>query len=256
MPTDDAECREERFVYRRTGQPEDYAYVRARRGEGATDWVVVLHGHGSNASQLFRREDIKTLWLPALDRMGTGILAPNLRGNAWMNPEAVEDLHHLLQCIRQEYGVQRFYLMGGSMGGTGALIYAVLHPEDVSAVWAGCPATDLETYLLWLEGKTGILGEIRETIRRVYGSFGNPLADALQRHSVAQHVDRLTMPVFVQHGSADGTIPVEQFRQLAATIARRGNFRMEEMPGGDHEAPIRQTAHLAWLLRQVQTNQP
>lgn len=253
MHTDAEAHREKRLVYGRPRQPADYAYVRPR--EGATDWVVVLHGHGSDASQLFCREDIRTLWLPALEQLNVGILAPHLRGNAWMNPEAVADLRHLLQRMRREHGVRRFSLMGGSMGGTGALIYATLHPEDVSAVWAGCPATDLETYLAWLEGKAGILGEIRATIRQAYGSSGAPLTETLRRHSVARNVERLTMPVYIQHGSADATIPVEQFRQLAANVAPGGPIRMEEMPGGDHEAPIRQTAHVEWLREHVQNEE-
>lgn len=243
----------ETILYNRPGQTEDYAF--AALAVGSQDWVVVLHGHGSNGDQLFTREDMKTIWLPAFHKMNLNILAPNLRDNAWMNPQATEDLHYLLELMRERYGAKRFFLVGGSMGGTGVLIYTIRHPEDVSAVWAGCPATDLSSYLRWLEDASGIHEQIKNTIESKYTIAGQDRAALLREYSTLENSDKLTMPVFIQHGVEDKTIPIEQFRQLAVKVKGRANIRMEEILGGDHEAPIRQVAQLEWLQQQLRAGE-
>src|SRR5437660_89948 len=90
---------------------------------------------------------------------------PNLRGNAWLCPEAVADLHSLLHVLRNDFAAQRFYFVSGSMGGTGNLIYATLHPEDVALVVAQCPVTDLIEYHRWCaEHPGGVRDQIRAAI--------------------------------------------------------------------------------------------
>ena len=98
-------------------------------GKG-TDCLVYLHGHGSDGSQLFTREDIKVN-LPLLAELGLSVISPDLRGNGWMCPAAVADLADILTSCRKKYNFRRFVFLGGSMGGTGALIFAVRHPELV-----------------------------------------------------------------------------------------------------------------------------
>ena len=93
-------------------------------GRGS-DCLVYLHGHGSDGSQLFTREDIKVN-LPLIDGLGLSVVSPDLRGNSWMCPAAVADLAEILNSCREKYGWKRFVFLGGSMGGTGALIFAVL----------------------------------------------------------------------------------------------------------------------------------
>ncbi len=106
-------------------------------------WCVVIHGYGSHGDQIFVREDIRRDWLPRFRARGMGILAPNHRNNGWMGPRAAADLHALLEFVRREFGAKRFTFIAGSMGGSCNLIYAVLHPEDVAAVVALCPVSDL-----------------------------------------------------------------------------------------------------------------
>jgi pimeloyl-ACP methyl ester carboxylesterase len=225
---------------------EDFAIIRPPpENTGDATWVVVLHGHGSTATQLFIREDLKTDWLPKLIAGGHGILCPNLRGNAWMGEEAVEDLHALLAEIREQYGDQRFILAGGSMGGTSCLIYSVIHPEDVAGVVALCPCTDLPGFFRFLRTRQdGILKEIGKAIGTSYRED----VSLMEAHSCIGHAARLTMPVFLAHGISDPIIPVAQSRQLAALMKdRKTNFMYVEIEGG-HDAPLsRFREGLAWL---------
>lgn len=226
----------------------DYAY--ALPGSGGPVWIVNLHGHGSCGDQLYTRPDIRDRWLPMFRGTGAGILTPNLRNNNWMGPKAAADLHALLATVRQRFDARRFIFFSGSMGGTGNLIYGVLHPEDVAAVCALCPATDLSGYHAWCAASDiPICGEISDAITAAYGGAPQERKPVYDRHSTRKNTERLTMPVFVSHGSADQLIPVEESRRLAAILGAR--LAYEEMPGGDHDSPLDSAAALAWLRDQV-----
>jgi pimeloyl-ACP methyl ester carboxylesterase len=220
--------------------------------EQGSHWCVNIHGHGSHGDQLYIRPDVRRNWLPRFRNRGLGILTPNLRNDSWMGPRAATDLHALLQVVRREFGAEQFTFVGGSMGGSCNLIYAVLHPEDVASVAAMCPASDMASFYGWCEAHTtpAVLKEILEAIRAQYD--GSPMGrpDVYRRHSCQKNVERLTMPVYVAHGDADALVPVGQSRALA-TLCRSPRFHYHEIPGGDHEAPIAATIMdeaLAWIL--------
>jgi len=202
-------------------------------------WVVHLHGHGSTGDQIFTRADIRDAWLAAYRRLGFGVLSANLRGNAWMCPAAAEDLHRLLQWTRERYGVADFLFVSGSMGGTSNLIFGILHPEDVRAMVALCPATDIGGYARWCrEHPGGVKDEIYAAIVNAYGGAPEEHPKVYAAHSALAHATRLTMPVFVCHGDDDALIPVDESRRLDAALAGVPTFTYVELPGGHHDSPL------------------
>ncbi|HRU05676.1 MAG TPA: hypothetical protein P5137_07860 [Candidatus Brocadiia bacterium] len=224
-------------------------------GDGA-DWVVQLHRHGSTGDQIFTRKDIRDLWLPHYRKLGLGVLSPNLHGNAWMSPAAAADLRELIAWTRRTYGARRFFFSSGSMGGTSNLIYAVLHPEDVAAVVARCPATDLAIYHDWLAAHPGgVRDQIRQAIATAYGGPPSAAPDVYAAHSALRNASRLTMPVHLCHADADPTIPVDESRRLAQAMAGKPNFTYLEIPGG-HDAPLARREALDWLEAQVRGHAP
>ena len=211
-------------------------------------WVVALHGHGSGGDQLFERQDIAEAWLPQYRRHGLGVLSPNLRDNAWMGASAALDLRGLLGWVRVEFGAERFLFISGSMGATSNLIYAAQRPEDVAAVGARCPATDIGSYYAWLcEHPGGARDEIRDAIARAYEGTPDQRPETYEAHSALRHANRLTMPLHVVHGDADPTIPVEQSRRLAEALVGAPNLTYVELPGGNHSAPLLQGGGAEWL---------
>jgi pimeloyl-ACP methyl ester carboxylesterase len=227
---------------------EDWALLWPGRQSAA--WVVQIHGHGSQGDQAFVRQDIRDLWLPVYQRLGVGLVAPNLRGNAWMGPAAAADLHALLMLVRERFGAKRFVFHSGSMGGSSNLIYAVCHPEDVAAVWARCPVTDIGSYYAWCVAHPGgTVDEIAAAIRTSYGGTPAENPDVYATHSTLAHADRLTMPVVVIHGDADTLIPVDQSRRLAERMKGQPNFRYAEMPGGHHDSPLAYPGLEKWLTQ-------
>ena len=224
---------------------EDWALVLPP--ERGRTWLVCVHGHGSHGDQYYMRPDLVERWLPLLRGTGCGLLTPNARDNAWMSPPAAADLHALLEYVRQEYGAERFVLFGGSMGGSSVLAYAVLHPEDAVGVAAICPATDIGTYHGWCRRQAGppVLEEIASAIEAAYGGTPQERPDVYARHSCLANAARLTMPVYVAHGDADETIPVEQSRALHDALGE-DILKYHECPGGGHDMPL-----IAPILREA-----
>ena len=157
-----------------------------------------------------------------------------------MSPAAVQDLHMLLNWVRERRGARQFIFCSGSMGGTGNLIYAVRHPEDVAGVVALCPATDLGSYCDWAaRGDRPVLQEIATAICASYGGTPTACPEVYAEHSALGNADRLTMPLAIVHGDADLTIPVDQSRDLVGRLREnRADVCYKEIPGGGHDAPI------------------
>lgn len=216
-------------------------------------WAVVLHGHGSHGDQLYTREDVRRAWLTPLRAAGAGILTPNLRDNAWMAPAAATDLHDLLDWARRRFGATRFVFVSGSMGGSGNLIYATLHPGDCAAVVALGAATDLAAYHDWCAQQTGaIQRQVAAAIETAYGGPPARKPELYRQHSPLYQTARLTMPVFLAHGERDTLMPVSQMRALAAELAGRQDCVYSEMVKGGHDAPLTCQPAMDWLIKRIQ----
>ena len=214
-----------------------------------TECVIVLHGHGATGDQLYRRQDLRNAWVHLLGRDGRAVLSPHLRGNAWMNPEAEQDLISLIGYMKEEDELERFILASCSMGGTGSLIFAMLHPDTIRGVIALCPATDLARYCGWCRSMTkDILHRIADAIETSYGGTPDARPRHYEAHSACAHYDRLDMPVFIGHGTADTLIPVSESRSLIAQMKGMSNVRYEEVPGGNHGSVAgKMAAGLEWI---------
>ncbi|MBQ9359233.1 MAG: alpha/beta fold hydrolase [Abditibacteriota bacterium] len=220
------------------GSLKDYALVREPVEEGS-GWVIVLHGHGSGADQLYTRPDITQNWLPELaDKYG--IVTFDTMGNGWMNPTVCSNIHDMLEWLKAKYGIDRFTIIGGSMGGSGALAYAICYPDDINGVLALCPCTDLKSYTEFLsrtvpeDPLAGIKKDIRDTILQRFD------ANEMKMRAVSpQYYSwRLPLPVFISHAAGDELIPVENSRKLAELMEGLDEFEYLEMEGGNHDTTV------------------
>ena len=194
------------------------------------------------------RRDIRDAWLPAVRKLGLGVLSPELGPTHWMGPQAARSLRRLLAWVRDGLGIEAVHAVAGSMGATAALTYAVLHPEDIRSVAALCPATDIGAYHDWCAAHPGgVRDEIRAAIAAAYGGPPATAPAVYAAHSAMRRCDRLAMPVLLIHGSADGVIPVEQSRRLAGARAGADGFTYIELNGGDHDAPLHGGRVWTWL---------
>jgi len=229
----------------------DWALLRPG-GAARRTCAVVLHGHGSHGDQLYTRRDVRESWLRFYAGHGVTILTPNLRDNAWMSPAAAADLHALIGWVRENHGIDRFIFQSGSMGATGNVIYATLHPEDVSACAALGFVSDLASYHAWCRGRNqGVIKEICDAIEAGYGGTPAAQPELYARHSPALNADCFAAPLFLAHGADDALMPVDQARRLAAALeTRKKDFVYREVPG-NHDSPCFLPEALEWVAARI-----
>ena len=228
----------------------DWALLRPG-GAARRTCAVVLHGHGSHGDQLYTRRDVRESWLRFYAGHGVTILTPNLRDNAWMSPAAAADLHALIGWVRENHGIERFIFQSGSMGGTGNVIYATLHPEDVSACVALGFVSDLAAYHAWCRAHNqGVIKEICDAIETNYGGTPAAQPDLYARHSPLFHAERFTSPLFLAHGADDALMPVDQARRLAAALKNKKDFVYREVPG-NHDSPCFLPEAFEWVAARI-----
>lgn len=125
------------------------------------------------------------------------------------------------------------------MGATSSLAFAAQHPELVDGVVALGAATDIARYEAWCRhpdappATAAVRAAIAAAIATSYGDADRAM------HSACRNAARLTMPIVLVHGEDDSVIPVEEARGLAATLSGRDRFVYREIPGGDHDSPLR-----------------
>ena len=129
----------------------------------------------------------------------------------------------------------RVYLTGLSMGGYGVWEMSAKYPGKFAAYVAICG---------------GIFGppKVPEANVSLTGdpSVADPYAETARRIG--------STPVWIFHGSADQTVPVEESRKMAAALqAAKANVRYTEYPGVDHNSWDKAYAEselVPWLLAQ------
>lgn len=205
--------------------------------------LLYLHGHFGNESQgmtegiygdtfgNLRRECARRGWAYATAWYG---------GNTWMGPVGEQGLADLIGVLRTRWPERPVHLCGGSMGGSSTLVFAVRRPELLAGAIALCPAADVESYYaLASQSAHEVHRSIASAIRLHYTVEGRDLAEELQARSALGNWERLTMPVWIAHGSADDIIPVEPVRELARRLTEAGRpVHYTEIEGGGHDAPV------------------
>ena len=219
------------YVSRFDGSKDWYMLSNAGRG---TDCLVSLHGHGAAGDQFFlnREEQGVKDRFALIGKLKLSVISPNLRGNAWMCPSAVNDLADILSSCRKKYGFRRYIFLSGSMGGTGALIFAVRHPELADALGIAGGVTNLRRYRDFLRGgDLPIHKEILEAIESHYDE------ESYDLHDVSAQAEKLAMPLFFAHGESDRLMPVTEMYDLRDRIGNRTGTVFRAIPDGDHNSP-------------------
>ncbi len=131
---------------------------------------------------------------------------------------------------------KRVYLTGLSAGGNGSWYLAYRHSDRFAALVVVC----------------GFIGEFTGTGSGVFYPAIAPVSAPDPFAAVAQRVSRL--PIWIFHGDADQTVPVEQSRGMASALKALGaNVQYTELPGVGHNAwdPAYDRADLfTWLFKQ------
>ncbi|MCX5661977.1 MAG: prolyl oligopeptidase family serine peptidase [Planctomycetota bacterium] len=232
----------------------DYSLVISPASDGKTesggDVAVYLHGHGGLPEQLFSHPCL--VGLPALAaQAGITLVAPNLRGNAWMGPAAEADLVQLAAEIRRTLRPRRLLLTGASMGGTSVLIFEGLHPTLFDGYLAYCGAADMREYVAFCRATTAIpvLQQIADAIAQSYGGSPDDRPEVYRERSAVERAGAFERPTIFVHGGNDAIIPVGSARRLAQRLAGRPGIQYLEDADGSHDSIITP----AIFMRHMQT---
>jgi dipeptidyl aminopeptidase/acylaminoacyl peptidase len=165
-------------------------------------------------------------------------VCPEYRGDSWMNEPAESDVIFIINSLRRCFQTERVFLMGGSMGGTGALIFSTRHPELISGVCALCPATDMITlYNNWIHTEYNFLAKGIET---AYQGSPEKRPEEFRKRSSIYYVEKLKeKPVAIIHGDDDWLISVEHSRNFVKRSVKSGiRIFYHEIRYGNHDSPL------------------
>lgn len=146
--------------------------------------VLVLHGGpGGGCSPTMRRFfDPAHYRVVMFDQRGCGRSRPTACVEANTTWHLVADIEH----IREQLGIDRFILFGGSWGATLALIYAISHPERVLALTLRGVFLGTEGELDWFYG-----GGAGRFFPEMWARFNAPIPEAERHDLIAAYHRRL-----------------------------------------------------------------
>ena len=144
--------------------------------------LIALHGHGSDRWQFVKdgRDECRAARDAAVaERMI--FVSPDYRARtSWMGPAAEADLLQILDELCAKYRVARVVLTGGSMGGTGALTFAALHPQRIDGVVSMNGTANLVEY-----------DQFQEAIAASFGGSKQDKPDEYRKRSAELNAERL-----------------------------------------------------------------
>lgn len=177
------------------------------------DVVVALHGHGADRWQFIRdgRDECRGVRNVAAAH-GLVLVSPDYRAKtSWMGPRAEADVVQIIDELRRRHAVGRVFVVGGSMGGTSAVIFAALHPPLVAGVCSLNGTANMVEY-----------ANFQEAISQSYGGRKDEVPGEYEKRSPELHADRLTMPAAFTTGGRDNLVPPQSTLRLAAKLEAAG----------------------------------
>ena len=177
------------------------------------DLLIALHGHGADRWQFIReaRDECRGT-REAAARHGAILLSPDYRApTSWMGPKAEADLVQIIAAAKQRHRIGRVFVSGGSMGGTGALTFAALHPDLVDGVCSLNGTANLVDYERFLEAIAASFGGTKKEVPEEY-----------RKRSAEFHAEALTMPVALTTGGRDEIVPPESVLRLHDSLTTLG----------------------------------
>ncbi len=188
--------------------------------------MIALHGHGSDRWQFVRQkrgECQAARDVAAEHRMV--FVSPDYRARtSWMGPQAEADLVQIIQLLKKRMKVERVIVCGGSMGGTGALTFAALHPELIDGVVSLNGTANLVEY-----------EKFSDAIATSFGGTRKEVPDEYRRRSAEFFPERFQMPLAATTGGQDTTVPPHSVLRLLAAVRRKNEHVLSiHRPDGGH----------------------
>ena len=197
------------------------------------DLLIALHGHGADRWQFIReaRDECRGT-REAAAKHGAILLSPDYRApTSWMGPKAEADLVQIIAAAKQRHRIGRVFVCGGSMGGTGSLTFAALHPDLVDGVCSLNGTANLVEYGRFLDAIAASFGGTKEEVPEEY-----------RKRSAELHAEALSMPVAFTTGGRDDVVPPASVLRLYESLAALGRpVLLLHRPDRGHDTDLADT---------------
>lgn len=166
----------------------------------------------------------------------------------------VEDLQAAFLFMRDRH-VEKIALLGSSMGGTVALLFAAHHRGVATVVTVAAPMHPER-----FASRLLTPAQVQEWRKTGYISYHGQrinvsLLDDLEKINVPEAAQKISCPIFILHGDKDEVVPVAEAHELHEYL--KGSKRLSILKGADHRlsdpASMNRavTEAIAWLCEHV-----
>jgi pimeloyl-ACP methyl ester carboxylesterase/predicted MPP superfamily phosphohydrolase len=199
--------------------------------------VFFLHGYGGS-----RYSYTDPAKYPALRRVFQNhtwiVAAPECRTvggyQNWYAEPSRQDITDILAQLRGSYTIDlnHVHVMGNSMGGGGALKYAMFNNEVVASL---VDIHGVANFTQFYNDNSGY----RASLVAAYGGTPSQVPTVYANESALGNEQRFShTPVMILHGAADAVVSVSQSRFLNQSLSARGyTVKYVEVAGVGHDAP-------------------
>jgi predicted esterase len=211
------------------------------------DLIIALHGSGSDRNQFAsdpRDECRATRDVAANHDMI--MVCPDYRATtSWMNAAAESDVLEIINNLKSQYDIGKVIVTGASMGGTGCLTFAALHPNVVDGV---CSVNGLANF----NGYTTSMPVLLDQINVAFG--GDPNQYTLR--SSINHPQSFTMPMSITAGMLDTIVPPQSVIQLYNTVKNTNpvnpqTLSLVQLSGGHSTGYADNTVALEYVVQRA-----
>lgn len=183
------------------------------QGSVKHDLAIALHGHGSDRGQYINsdRDECRAARDVAA-KHDMIFVSPDYRAfTSWMGPKAEADVVQISKDLRRKYKIGRVFLIGGSMGGSSALSFAVMHPELIDGVCSQNPTANHLEYT-----------NFQEAIAESFGGSKSQIPAEYKKRSAEYWPEKIAFPVAITTGGLDDSVPPQSAIRFANILQKIG----------------------------------
>ncbi len=175
------------------------------------DLLIALHGHGADRWQFAETDFPQPVATRdvAADR-NLIYVSPDYRAStSWMGPAAEKDVVQIIRELTIRFQINRVFVCGGSMGGSSALTFAVLHPELIAGVAAMNPTANHLEY-----------EQFQDAIAKSFGGTKKEIPGEYKKRSAEYWPEKVRFPVGITVGGKDTIVPPDSAIRWAAILQK------------------------------------
>jgi dipeptidyl aminopeptidase/acylaminoacyl peptidase len=216
-------------------------YLTVPKGAAAKALPLVVFPHGGPAA---RDEPGFDWWAQAMASRGYAVLQVNYRGSDGFGRKFLAagfgeygrkmqtDLSDGVRYLASQGTIdpKRVCIVGASYGGYAAMAGITLDPGIYRCAVAVAGISDMRRMVAWDKDRSTVASE------RYWRRFvGVDEGESFDDISPIRHIDRVTVPILLIHGTDDTVVPYEQSRMMVEALTKAGKTaRLVTLKSEDH----------------------